>query len=101
MGERVLYPVPNCPKCGNNGSIVRNTAYTEDLQIIRYRECKHCKWRHYTSQPIEALVDISSTIVQVPKYTSGNKTITLKSVSIDRQRSASTVNAPQSNRRHR
>lgn len=67
MGKRTKYPIPRCPKCNAEDNITARTYYTRDNQIVRQRTCNVCTWRFYTSQPIEALVDPATTIVEFPK----------------------------------
>jgi transcriptional regulator NrdR family protein len=66
MGKRTKYPIPRCPKCNAQDSITARTYYTRDNQIVRHRTCNICNWRFYTSQPVEQLIDPSTTIVQFP-----------------------------------
>ena len=68
MPVRKDYPIPDCPKCGKRMSRVLNTYYTEDEDIIRYRECNWCEHRLYTQQPPETYLDPDVYRVIIPKF---------------------------------
>ena len=72
MPVRKDYPIPDCPNCGKRMSRVLNTYYTEDEDIIRYRECNWCEHRLYTQQPPETYLDPDVYRVIIPKF-SDNK----------------------------
>ena len=83
MPVRKDYPIPECPSCRKSDSRVLNTFYTKDRQIVRLRECNFCSHRIYTQQHAESTIDISKTKIQIPPFTSGNKIVTLKPVTLD------------------
>ena len=74
MAARTRYPVPPCPKCGWKTNKVKNTYYTEDGRILRYRECHDCEWRWWTLQYPEQILDISKFMVRIPKWKSSDYT---------------------------
>ena len=66
--ERVNYPRPNCPKCGNETSWVKNTYYTTDDRIVRQRMCDDCEWKWYTVQYPEQNFDFVRYRIVIPKW---------------------------------
>jgi len=53
MGQRTLYPKPECPECGNSDTFVKNTYYTEEGEILRNRKCYLCEESYWTLQEPE------------------------------------------------
>lgn len=72
MGTRTLYPAPPCPNCGKTGR-VKNTAYTQDGQILRNRGCDWCGHSWWTQQAPEANVDPLIHQVELPATFRNNK----------------------------
>ena len=72
MGARTLYPAPPCPNCGKTGR-VKNTAYTQDGQILRNRGCDWCGHSWWTQQAPEANVDPLTHQVELPTSFKNNK----------------------------
>jgi len=68
MAARVNYPVPPCPKCGWGTNRVKNTYYSEDGRIVRYRECDDCQWRWWTCQYPELSIDMGKFRIQIPTW---------------------------------
>ena len=68
MSSRTNYPVPSCPKCNWKTNLVKNTYYTKDGRIVRYRECHDCKWRWWTLQYPEISIDPSKFLVRIPRW---------------------------------
>ena len=96
MPVRKDYPIPDCPKCGKRDSRVLNTYYTDDDQIIRWRECNFCTHRLYTEQPGEMALDPDVWRVIIPKFTrKGPKRVEVRHKSNDihyRQQQAARAN---------
>jgi transcriptional regulator NrdR family protein len=66
--ERVNYPRPSCPKCGNDRSWVKNTYYTTDGRIVRHRMCDHCEWKWYSVQYPEQSLDLVQYRLVIPRW---------------------------------
>lgn len=73
MGARTLYPVPPCPRCSECDARVRNTAYTEDGQILRNRQCDWCEHSWWTLQTPERSIDPEKLRVALPASFKNNK----------------------------
>ena len=80
MAKRTKYPKPDCPRCGHKTSWVKNTYYTSDGRIIRYRMCDDCEWRWCTLQYPEATIDITNYLVRIPKW--GDSSVNSKQIEI-------------------
>ena len=84
MPTRKDYPIPDCPQCGKRDSRVLNTYYTEDQDIIRWRECNFCAHRLWTQQPPEQFLDPDVYRVIIPKFTAtGSKRVEVRHKSND------------------
>ena len=68
MAARSNYPVPSCPRCNWKTNRVKNTYYSEDGRIVRYRECHDCQWRWWTCQYPEISIDPSKFLVRIPRW---------------------------------
>ena len=78
MPTRKDYPIPDCPKCGKRDSRVLNTYYTEDEDIIRFRECNFCANRLWTQQPPEQYLDPDVYRVIIPKFKKGRTRVEVR-----------------------
>ena len=58
MPLKINYPSPDCPRCGAAGSDsrIRETYYTSDREIVRFRRCSCCNWRWTTLQQEEVIL---------------------------------------------
>lgn len=72
MPQRKFYPAPACPDCKRKGpgsSYVKDTVYTEDGFILRFRNCAWCEGKWWTKQSPEMNIDPSKErVVHPPKY---------------------------------
>ena len=66
MGQRTLYPKPDCPACGHTDTFVKNTYYTDDGEILRNRKCYVCEESYWTLQQPERLFPDAWTL-EFPK----------------------------------
>jgi hypothetical protein len=66
---RKFYPAPPCPECsveGAGSSHVRDTVYSEDGCILRFRACAWCECKWWTKQTPETTIDPSEHRVVPP-----------------------------------
>lgn len=74
MAVRKLYPNPECPRCGKTHSRIKNTYYTKDGRICRYRQCEFCEWKWWSLQYPEHNIDPAKFRLTIPKFTKGPNT---------------------------
>lgn len=95
MPGRTNYPTPSCPKCSWKTNRVKNTYYSDDNRIIRYRECDDCQWKWWTVQNPESNVDIAKFKVQIPTWRrthKANKQIKIVPLSHEQANTKNSIN---------
>ena len=66
------YCQPKCPKCGKDAcTVVKNTYFTENNELLRYRHCQLCDWKFWTYQELEVALDPTLFAVKIPRW--GNR----------------------------
>ena len=49
-------------------SLVKNTYFTKDNEILRHRECHFCGWKFWSYQEIETALDPALFAVKIPRW---------------------------------
>ena len=73
MAARKHYPAPPCPRCGHETTLVKGTRYTDDREIIRWRQCPDCGHNAWTRQLEEEILDPVDWAITIPTRDSLSK----------------------------